>query len=43
MSERIQHHYDEMFPANFGPEMGDLSQDAVDLPEDLEAWVNEGA
>ena len=42
-SERIQRHFEEIFTANFGPEMGDLSQDAVDLPEDLEAWVNEGA
>ena len=42
-SPRIQKHFEEIFTANFGPAMGDLSQDAVDLPSDLEAWVNEGA
>ena len=36
-------HFEEIFTANFGPAMGDLAQDAVDLPADLEAWVNEGA
>jgi hypothetical protein len=42
-SERIQGHFEEMFTANFGAEMGNLSNDPKDLPEDLEAWVNEGA
>jgi hypothetical protein len=42
-SERIQHHFEEIFTANFGPAMGDLSADPTELPEDLEAWVNEGA
>ena len=42
-SPRIQKHFEEIFTANFGPAMGDLSQDAVALPSDLEAWVNEGA
>ena len=41
-SPRIQKHFEEIFTANFGPAMGDLSQDAVALPPDLEAWVNEG-
>jgi hypothetical protein len=42
-SPRIQAHFEEIFTANFGPEMGDLSLDATELPADLEAWVNEGA
>jgi len=42
-SPRIQRHFEEMFTANFGPEMGDLSSDPQSLPADLEAWVNEGA
>jgi P-aminobenzoate N-oxygenase AurF len=42
-SERIQHHFEEIFTANFGAEMGDLSADPTELPADLEAWVNEGA
>jgi len=42
-SPRIEAHFSEMFTANFGPEMGDLSHDATELPADLEAWVNEGA
>jgi hypothetical protein len=42
-SPRIQTHFEEIFTANFGPEMGDLSNDATELPADLEAWVNEGA
>jgi hypothetical protein len=42
-SERIEGHFCDMFAANFGAEMADLSQDPADLPEDLEAWVEEGA
>ncbi len=42
-SERIQGHFEEMFRANFGEAMGDLSKDPQALPDDLEAWVNEGA
>jgi hypothetical protein len=39
---RIQKHFEDMFAANFGPAMADLSLDPRDLPADLEAWVNEG-
>lgn len=42
-SPRIEAHFAEMFTANFGPELGDLSKDGATLPADLEAWVNEGA
>lgn len=42
-SDRIRHRFEEMFEANFGQAMADLSKDPHDLPEDLEAWVNEGA
>jgi hypothetical protein len=42
-SERIQGHFQEMFEANFGGAMADFSRDPRDLPDDLEAWVNEGA
>ena len=42
-SKRIEGHFSEMFEANFGAEMADLSKDPSDVPEDLEAWVNEGA
>jgi len=42
-SPRIQAHFEEMFVANFGAAMGDLSRDQPSLPSDLEAWVNEGA
>ena len=31
-SPRIEKHFEEIFTANFGPAMGDLSQDAVALP-----------
>jgi len=40
---RIQRHFEDMFAANFGPAMADLSGDPTGLPDDLEAWVNEGA
>ena len=42
-SDRIQGHFQEMFNANFGSAMAPLSEDPRELPEDLEAWVNEGA
>jgi hypothetical protein len=42
-SPRIQKHFEDMFAANFGPAMADLSVDPRDLPADLEAWVDEGA
>jgi hypothetical protein len=42
-SPRIQKHFEEIFTANFGPEMGDLDSDPTELPADLEAWVAEGA
>jgi rubrerythrin len=41
-SERIQGHFEEMFQANFGAAIADLSRDPTGVPEDLEAWVNEG-
>ena len=41
-SERIQGHFEDMFRANFGEAMADLSRDPTGVPEDLEAWVNEG-
>lgn len=43
LSDRIQGHFDEMFQANFGATMAGLSKDTPEMPEDLEAWVNEGA
>ena len=42
-SPRIQKHFEDMFAANFGPAMADLSEDPSALPDDLEAWVDEGA
>jgi hypothetical protein len=42
-SKRIEGHFQEMFEANFGSRLAPLSDDPQDLPEDLEAWVNEGA
>ncbi len=41
-SERIQGHFEDMFRANFGEAMADLERDPKHVPEDLEAWVNEG-
>ena len=41
-SERIEGHFQEMFEANLGENLGDISKDPRHLPEDLEAWVNEG-
>jgi len=43
-SERIADHFAEMFEANFhSPEAGNLARLETEVPEDLEAWVNEGA
>ena len=42
-SERIEGHFQEMFESNFGSAMPPLSEDLPGLPDDLEAWVNEGA
>jgi P-aminobenzoate N-oxygenase AurF len=41
-SARIRAHFDEMFEANVGRETARRSGEIPDLPEDLEAWVNEG-
>ncbi len=38
-SDRIRAHFEDMFVANIGPELGRLEGDPEDLPEDLEAWV----
>jgi rubrerythrin len=41
-SERIGDHFEEMFAANLGKELAShLRAAIVDMPEDLEAWVNE--
>lgn len=43
-SERIADRFAEMFQANFhSPDAGNLARLTQDLPEDLEAWVEEGA
>jgi hypothetical protein len=42
-SDRIRAHFAEMFEANILlPGARDLASAGADLPEDLEAWVNEG-
>ena len=42
-SDRIKDHFAEMVVANFRSESaGNLATAGADLPEDLEAWVNEG-
>ena len=41
-SERIAGHFEEMFVANVGKEFGRLDDDPTQMPEDLEAWVEEG-
>ena len=38
-SERIEGHFEEMFVANLGAELGSMANDPTDLPVDLEAWV----
>ncbi len=40
---RIEAHFDEMFQANMGALAGRIADDRYELPEDLEAWVEEGA
>ncbi len=42
-SPRIEAHFDEMFQANLGALAGRIADDHYELPEDLEAWVEEGA
>jgi hypothetical protein len=42
-SERLIGHFDEMFRANFGGRTESVAKDPWGVPEDLEAWVNEGA
>ncbi len=42
-SPRIEGHFDEMFQANMGALAGRIADDRYELPEDLEAWVEEGA
>jgi hypothetical protein len=43
-SDRIRAHISSKCASNFGAEMAErLSSAANDLPDDLEAWVNEGA
>ncbi len=42
-SPRIEGHFDEMFQANMGALAGRIADDVYELPEDLEAWVEEGA
>lgn len=42
-SERLIGHFDEMFRANLGDRTPSVKDDPWDVPEDLEAWVNEGA
>jgi hypothetical protein len=42
-SERIEGHFAEMFEANFHTqEARNLARLHQELPDDLEAWVNEG-
>jgi hypothetical protein len=38
-SPRIEGHFQEMFDANLGEIAGRISDDATEVPEDLEAWV----
>jgi hypothetical protein len=41
-SDRIRGHFEEMFSANLSGAPANLADDLPELPEDLEAWVNEG-
>ncbi len=41
-SPRIEAHFDEMFRANLGGLSGRIADDPRELPEDLEAWVEQG-
>ena len=43
MSDRVAGRFDEMFRANFGDAFHGVREDLHGLPEDLEAWVEEGA
>ncbi len=38
-SPRIEEHFQDMFDANLGEMAGRISDDATEVPEDLEAWV----
>ena len=38
-SERIRAHFHEMFVANVGEELANLTEYLAEFPEDLEAWV----
>jgi hypothetical protein len=42
-SENLIGHFDEMFSANFSGRTESVAKDPWQVPEDLEAWVNEGA
>ena len=42
-SPRIEAHFEEMFAGIIGPGLGKIADDPKDIPEDLEAWVMEGA
>jgi hypothetical protein len=41
-SDRIRGHFEEMFSANLSGAPANLADDLPELPEDLDAWVNEG-
>jgi hypothetical protein len=41
-SERIEGHFRQMFAANFGEERARKMRFDDGLPDDLEAWVEEG-
>jgi hypothetical protein len=42
-SPRIEAHFEDMFAHIPGPGLGPIANDPKGIPEDLEAWVNEGA
>jgi hypothetical protein len=42
-SPRIEAHFEDMFSHIAGPGLGPIANDPKGIPEDLEAWVNEGA
>jgi hypothetical protein len=42
-SDRVRGHFEEMFVANIGERLGRLDGDDLELPEDLEAWVEASA
>jgi len=41
-SDRVRGRFDEMFQANLGPDLARQTAATPDLPDDLEAWVNQG-